>query len=50
MTETDPSVVTQARLLIVDPQPAMRQLLGEFLSPFYRLSLAAGGKEALTIL
>jgi DNA-binding NtrC family response regulator len=35
------------RVLIVDPQPAVRQVIGSFLSDFYRLSLAGNGEEAL---
>ncbi|MEE8408905.1 MAG: sigma 54-interacting transcriptional regulator, partial [Myxococcota bacterium] len=41
------STRSAARILIVDPQPAVRQILGELLSPFYHLSLASGGESAV---
>jgi DNA-binding NtrC family response regulator len=39
---------TNWRVLIVDPQPAVRQVVGELFSGFYHVSLASSGEDALS--
>ncbi len=41
---------SQWRVLIVDPQPAVRQVVGDFLKEFYRLSLSQSGDRTITFL